>query len=236
MDIQYIANAKNSSIGAAGGSYTLTPPAMQKNDLCVVASGFSWDSSGVALPIGNNYGTYVAAGGALFASDAVSCAGRVAYAIQGDTPDTAITVDAFNDASCASCSVCMVFRGVDPITPMDATPATATGANTGRPDPPSITPVTAGALLVACGFGTDDVTPVALTAPSGYSNLANQSGANTYGFNAAMALKLWSGSGADDPGSFGGGNVLASRAWCAVTLALRPSPFIIPSVAMIVQV
>jgi hypothetical protein len=119
-----------------------------------------------------------------------------------------------------------VWRGVDQTTPLDVTSTTATGTGTARPNPPSITPVTAGAMIIACGGGATASPGGAAFTQTG-SELSNFiSDAGQLSPNAAMAgvgSKAWT-SGAFDPAAWVGGANNAGDSWAAVTLALRPGP------------
>lgn len=79
----------------------------------------------------------------------------------GATPDTSLVLN--GDSSGAWAMRGMVIRGYSAI---DVTSVTATGANT-APDPPSITPVTADALILLAGTATGHFTAdYTITAPS----------------------------------------------------------------------
>jgi hypothetical protein len=72
----------------------------------------------------------------------------------GATPDTSITLTGGTlSADDAGAVVVQVWRGVDPTTPFDVTQTTATGTNSVLCDPPAITPVTPGAVIVSGGAG-----------------------------------------------------------------------------------
>jgi len=118
----------------------------------------------------------------------------------------------------------MVFRGVDPTTPMDVTLTTATGGNSVLANPPSITPVTAGAWIACFGFGAHtDGTDTYTSA--GDLTLFTSSGGNTTNDGTAGAgyKDDWV-SGSFDPGAWTfSGTDSTSFSWCAVTVALRPA-------------
>jgi hypothetical protein len=84
--------------------------------------------------------------------------------------------------------------------PIDVSAKTAIRSPSGAaaPDPPSITTVTADCLALAFG-GSAYNGSAAWTAPSGYSIVVNGAGATV------IASKQLTGTGAENPGTFGGG-------------------------------
>lgn len=148
----------------------------------------------------------------------------VCYKVMGSTPDTGVTMPSTGNNQDAQSWAIQCFRGVDSSSPMDTTPVSATGTATGRPNPGSITPVTAGAWVVICGGGCA-ATGAAYTAPANFTT--NFLTANTVDTNDAMVGSgYWSGwaSGAVDPAAYTGGTTNAADSWAAYTLALRPAP------------
>lgn len=119
-----------------------------------------------------------------------------------------------------------IFRGVDTSSPLDVATQIQTFVNdTPRPNPPSITPVTAGAMVVACGgshgaFDANDFTSSDLT------NFLSQQNEDA-SFDPLVGIGYiadWE-SGAVDPAQFGGG-ATANPTWCSAasaTIALRPA-------------
>lgn len=160
----------------------------------------------------------------LFSADGAKVALGVYWKRMGATPDTTAVGLAMYNTLYRVMAV-QVWRGVNAATPMDVTPITATGSNSGVPNPPSITPNTPNAVVVAVGAaaGTTDAYVVSLTAPTGMDRLV--SGLTVMSSNGIATVGLaaynWAG-GAYDPAVFGGGNSSISDAWAAVTLALRP--------------
>lgn len=105
-------------------------------------------------------------------------------------------------------------------TPIDVTTTTATGTNSTRADPPSITPVTEGAIIIACGAGSLNVITAGYTT-SDLSNFVSVIGDDTNDICVGMGSKVWT-SGAFDPAVFGDSTTSASGSWAAATMALRP--------------
>jgi hypothetical protein len=160
----------------------------------------------------------------LFQVDTRSSNQAVSYKVMGGTPDTSVDVKGSGSATAGGATTVQVWRGVDTTTPMDVTATTAQAANSALMDAPSITPVTAGAIVVACGNWASGSQDRTATAPAGYSNhVYNSSTDPGVASGSGMASKAWSGSGAEDPGAWSAINTATADAWTAVTLALRPS-------------
>jgi hypothetical protein len=107
---------------------------------------------------------------------------------------------------------------------MDVAAQVAQSGNSALMDAPTITPVTAGAIVVACGNWAGGSQDLTATAPTGYSNhVYNSSTDPGVASGSGMASKAWSGSGAEDPGAWSAINTATADAWTAVTLALRPA-------------
>jgi hypothetical protein len=114
-----------------------------------------------------------------------------------------------------------VWRHSDPTTPLDVTRTTATGTN-GPPNAPSITTVTAGAVVLAFGATADFGTISDVTAPTGMDNFfgvtnRNQSDNLSTAGVASIARPT---AGAYDPPTFTGG--VGNPSWAAVSVAIRP--------------
>lgn len=155
----------------------------------------------------------------LYANDNTDTNISVGYKFMGSTPDTSIA----RPAGTGYALIAHVWRGVDTSNPMDVTPTTATGTNTGVPIPPAITPTTAGAIVLCLAGDGNISTPVSYTS-SQLSNFVSQS-ANTgsFGTVAGVGSFAWSG-GTFTPTTWGGGTTSANASYAAVSLALRPAP------------
>lgn len=116
----------------------------------------------------------------------------------------------------------IVFRGVDTVTPVDATATTATGSGDSNPNPPSITTGTNGAVVLVVGFMDDDLA-VYGSVPSGYSDpdglgiITSSGGGN--GCSLGVAWNTIPSFGAEDPGTF---EFTDPDEWGAISLAIRP--------------
>jgi hypothetical protein len=219
-------------IGSASGgdtpsSYNLdiSGIAILQNDLIIVATGniANGTSSASITCSGNNSGAYTQNIYTSEGTDSWDCSFKTYLKIAGATPDTSLTIGRGGTSSYGGHTIVQVWRNANTGTPQDATVTEATGVNTGRGDPPSITPVTAGAVVIACGIGAQPSGSSAFTVPSGMSNgVSGYTDGTTAGCGVWIASFAWT-SGAYNPAAWTGGTDSASASWCAQTLALRPA-------------
>lgn len=150
----------------------------------------------------------------------------VGYLIAGSTPPSSVSFP-HTGSSLTDGVVDMVevWRGVDTTTPFDVTSTSAATTGNVTPNPPSITPITSGAVVVAIAHSTGSVTAPTLTSgPSGFSEFHTDISSATRPASIGRAHQFWSGSGAVDPGTFATSNTDTARGgWIAVTIALRPA-------------
>jgi len=108
-------------------------------------------------------------------------------------------------------------------TPLDTASVTAVNQFSGRPDAPSITTVTPGAVVIAVGAAAGASTRQLsnLTVPTGMTNFFQSTASDVASVGIASALVPTA--GGYNPATFGGGNTNSSSSSCAVTLALRPA-------------
>lgn len=168
---------------------------------------------------GNGQGVLTEAGYTLDVEENVTPGFAVGHKVMGSTPDTVVELTGL--ANRAVTVLIQVWSGVDPSTPLDVAAVSASGSS-GDPNPGSVTPVTDGCLIIACG-GLDDDEASVSAAPSGYSNLlsANTSGESAgQGATAMMASKELATATAEDPGAF---TTSGDDEWRAATLALKPA-------------
>lgn len=158
------------------------------------------DMSGVVSTSGYTLATE------LYGDSTYDCNFALFYKKMSSSPDSMVTL-----TSTAYDSRVYVWRGLDTTTPIDVTITTATGTGP-NPNSPSVTPITAGAVVLSLGASSSFSPPS--TAPSGYSNVGS-------GNKCVAASKTWT-SGAEDPGAWSGG-VGPTYAWCACSVALRPA-------------
>lgn len=202
---------------------------LQPGDYVVVTLERSTQSAGnlsqSVLLASDGTNPYTAAHTDLFADDDDNANFQVSYKKMGPTPDTTVTLSATGGAGRGTAVHIMALRGVDPTTPLDVTPTTATGTNTGDSNPPAITPSTAGALIsVHVGNTAQDVynTPGDLSSVTNHFKTANID--TTVDAAVAVGLKTDWASGSFNPAIITSAASSGSDAWCAVTIAWRPAP------------
>lgn len=142
---------------------------------------------------------------------------ELAWKRMGATPDADIVVPRLS-SRVQACAI-QIWRGIDVTTAIDVATQGAAGGS-GMPDPPPITPVTVGALVLAGGFLDDDDAAASVTAPAGYSDLiaSETTIGDPNGSTVMMASKVWA-SGAEDPAAFGG---TGDDSWRSFSSAFRP--------------
>jgi len=160
----------------------------------------------------------------LYADDTTDTNLYVGYSFMGATPATGITMPNGTFSNTDGGGVIIhVWRNVDTTTPMDADAVPATFTNTGIPNPPSITTVTDGAIILVCGASGHTVATSSFTA-SELSNFRSGSSSDNYDNTLAMGSYVKTTAGTFDPAAFTPSytnNIAYSAA--AVTLALRPA-------------
>lgn len=156
----------------------------------------------------------------LWADDSADTNLEVAYKVMSGSPDTSVDISqTFNSGWAGAVSI-SVWRGVDGTTPLDVATTTATGVNGGQAVPPSITPSTAGSLVIGIGAAADAAMGTLLC------DMAYLVSAQCHGSNDSVACVVGArglASGATTPPACTGGSALASASWAAATLALRPA-------------
>lgn len=186
----------------------------------VLAAYAAVSTSNLSLTVGD--GTWDSPTG-LWANDSRDANLRIATKVMTATPDTQVQGSGQTTATNGAVMVCHVWRGLDTSTPLDVAVVSATGTNSALPNPDPITPVTANAILIAVGAGTGTAVNNAVSAPTGYTNLAQVTVDPGNSITCAIASKVWGGAGAEDPAAFGGLASTTSDGWAAYTLAIRPA-------------
>lgn len=188
----------------------------------VIATYIVNNFSDLALGITDGTNNYTLIGSELFRASSGSSTGsnvRVAYKILTGA-DASVTFAA-TTANKPSAGAVHVWRGAHKTTPIDVTPTTASANNSGRPNPPAVTPVTAGAKIIAVGGATASTSFTAFTS-SDLSNFFTQNAFLTNYAGLGIGSADWT-SGAFDPAAFGGGGgTSTANSWVAMTFALRP--------------
>jgi hypothetical protein len=142
----------------------------------------------------------------------------------GSAPDTSLTV---TNSTARGAVVAIGLRGVDPTTPLDATPTSSGYANApAKADSPAITTVTDGVLVLSVarcnGSGTVVSTIENWSAPAGYDNVNFAAGSDaTYGTAVKAAAKLLDVAGMENPGQWADMTSLGYVS--AFTVAFRPA-------------
>jgi hypothetical protein len=223
----YIGGAQNGS-DQDTPDYTvdLSSISILQNDLILVATGniANGTSSANITCSGNNSGAYTANIYTSDTSDVWDCSFKTYLKIAGATPDTSLSIGRGGASTTYGGHTAVhVWRNINTGTPQDVATVEANGGNTGRGNPPSITPTTAGSIIIACGMGAQPNGGSAFTVPSGMLNgVSGYTDGTTSGAGTWIASDVWV-SGAYDPAAWTGGSDSANASWVAQTLALRPA-------------
>lgn len=146
----------------------------------------------------------------------------VGYKFMGVTPDTTFTLIGGTASSRnAGAVVVQVWRGVDTVLPLGVNSTTATGINSVLCNPPAITPIAQGSVIVSGGAGAhvDGTQTFSSSDLSGFLSVgANDDTDVTVG----AGYLVWN-SGSFNPAAFTfSGTSATTNSWAAVTLALQP--------------
>lgn len=213
--------------GANTNSYSvdLSGLAIAQNDIVVVVTGYTANGTGFASITcsGNNNGGYSLNTQMSEPTDTWDSVCKIFYKVQGATPDTSLSIGTTASAARGGATAVHVWRGIDTASPIDTTGAAATGINTGRGNPPAITPANVGAIVLACGLGAQAPGGSAYAVSSGMINGASalQDG-TTSGTGALIASDVWA-SGSYDPAAWTGGSDSVNASWVSNTIALKPA-------------
>lgn len=197
----------------------LTPLGLQDGDLVVVGYHVA---SNTDRAIGVTTAGYTEEA-ELFANDTYDANLSVSWKVMGSTPDADVSLSSTGSSSHPGHVSIRAYRGVDATTPMDAARTTATGINGLLVNPPAITPVTSGALVVI--FGNGAAAQASLATPYASSDLTDfNSGLVSDFYDLAWGVGHygWT-SGAFDAAAWTGPSSAATDSWNAVALALRPA-------------
>jgi len=161
----------------------------------------------------------------IYANDSGDTNLSLSWKRMGSSPDASVVVTGKASTSNSGIAIVQVYRGVDGATAFDVTATTATGIDSAIPNPTSITPTTAGALIVVAGASTHSRGSAGTLSASYLSNFAtlvDATGTFADG-TSGMGHVAWT-SGAYDPAAWTLGaadSTLYSNA--SVTMALRPA-------------
>lgn len=150
----------------------------------------------------------------LFADDSWDSNLMVASKV-ADGTETSVQVGA---GTYTPLTIVQVWRGVSGY---NVTTTTATGINSNLPNPPSITPVSDGAIIVVAGGGSRFGTIGAYinAEPTGFQQITNPSGSVSGRLGVGYYLNRTP--EAFDPAAYTGGTGDPGSAWCAATIALK---------------
>jgi len=228
--IEFVGSATTTKAGAASGNSTMSLTAGLSGGIASSVSDGDFviavfATGGVAdrtLSITDGTNPYTLIGSELYADDTNDSNLRVCYKfVSGDTSVTFGPTGASGEPGLTGV---YVFRNVNQTTPLDVSAVTATGTNSLNPNPPSITPVTSGAFIVAIGASGTRNTGQAFVTPSDLTAFVDNNREDTYGVAFGIGHKNdWS-SGEFDPAAWVHDSVAStSYAWTAITVALRPA-------------
>lgn len=233
MAISYVGGyAINSSAGSissisltslAGGSGS----APIENDLVIVAVNNNKALNTSSYPVIDTSGYNTIA--QIFSDDSNEVQAIVSYKLMGSTPDTAISFSNIDNGRGCVAAV-YVWRGINLSSPLDVTSVSTTAIDSAVPDPASITPTTAGSVVIAIGMSAYGNSSFEITAvSSGYSNsliTSGNAGGTTARASIGLGSKAWT-SGAENPGVYTTAGTATTASWGALTLALRVQPLIL---------
>lgn len=197
---------------------------IQPGDIVFVASAYT--NNGVSLPsitcTGDNSGAFVVARSVSEGGDTWDVSMRLMLQVMGGTPDTTLTIARTAEGGDRGGATAVhIWRNLDQTFALEGN-AGASGTNTGRGDPPAVTPTTAGAIVIACGAGAQPPGGSAFTVPSGMINPYS-----AFGDGAISAIGVWIAShawtsGAYDPAAWTGGTDSTNASWAAITIGIPP--------------
>jgi hypothetical protein len=189
----------------------------------VVAALFNGADANRTLAISDGTTDYTLIGSELYISASGTLDTNLRAAYKFITSDTDVTFDGVTSPNDSNAGAIFVFRGVNTVTPIDVTTQTATLANSLLANPPAITPVTPGAVIVVVGAGThsgglDTFSSSDLTnfVTDGHNSVNNDG-------IIGMGYKVWE-SGEFNPAAFTSSQSdSSSYSSATITFALRPA-------------
>ncbi len=219
--ITFVGSSTANAVNGGNVSLDLSGIGLAENDIVVVANAGYLLSAGTESnmePTSNTY-TMLALVDPLGQTPLY-----VGYKRMTSSPDTSLTFTGSGETSFAMASLALAFRGVSTTTAIDVTTTT----NSSSFDPPSITPVSNNACVVAIGAAiggnSGDASPGSITdfLPS---PVITSIGTDDQTAQVCAAYRIRSGgaSVAENPGNFSTWSQPNPDAQLAVTLALRPA-------------
>lgn len=185
---------------------------------------FGAASSGVDSDVTISDGTYAAIGADIYQSDSFKVNTNVFAKVQGATPDASVSINGSNNNTGGNSAVGIVLRGVDAATQLDVAIVQGGLLNTALANAPAVTPITAGAWIIAGGGIAQDLTPGTFTGPANMTDYHQASAVGSSRGNVTWAaIKTDWTSGAFDPDPLTGGDESTSYAYGAFTIVVRPA-------------
>lgn len=206
MAITFVSEASGTEAGAQGDVSVNLPTGLQEDDIVLAVMGCDASIDGDGLQTGWT---------TIEMSTSASPGRQIMYKRMGATPDTTATLTTHSTRYI--CYMFQAFRGVDATTAEDTTFQTNATL-----DPPSITTVTDGALVIAAMAQDDDETTVTGW-PTGYTNQLEQNTVNeadNFGATIAMSSKIVTTAAAENPSTYSTAVPDTQATW---TVALRPA-------------
>ncbi len=209
---------KTISLASLTGGIDTQP---RENDIVVVVAGIvpNYSGSGYFPDIQSGYTALLETE----VEDLYHISVKVAYKIMGSTPDTSLTLASgtINLNGGGSVSV-LVFRNVDMQTPVDASLVYASAISTAIPNPPSISPISAGAFIVAGGAAGHNTGLTAIFTSSDLENFISSAGPSDKDATTGIGFVEWD-AGAFDAAQFGfSGTSDTSCSSVGFALSLKP--------------
>ena len=206
----------NVSLTSLSGGLATAPAA---GDLVIIYFG-TGSITNENLVVGDGYTEIIE----LYSDDTFDTSLVVARKFMGVIPDTSIEIiGGTEDGADAGAIAIQVWRGVNTTTPLDVFRTTAIGTNSVLCDPPAITPITSGAVIVSGGAGGHNIANSDITySSSDLTGFISVTGVDTFCCTIGLGYHVWT-SGSFNPAAFtfsGTDDIQFSSA--AVTLALRP--------------
>lgn len=202
------------SSGLTGGSRS----SVQTGDLVVVFIGSAdITDQGMTSMVSGGY-TQITE---LYSDDTYDTNFTAFYKRMGSTPDTSVEMDATGISSIYPfCYSIRIYEAINESGPLDVSAVTTTGINATSPNPGSITPVTAGSVIVIAGAGADSDGITDSNSTTDFHSVS-KIGSTSRRVALGAGHVSWS-SGAYDASAFTS-NASTSGSWCSCTLALRPA-------------
>lgn len=202
------------SLTSLSGGVGTAPAA---GDIVVVYWGVGSASTAAGAPTITGYQEI----SSLTSTDTQSTRLLVAYKVMGATPDTSLTVvGGTTNTNWGGAVAVHVWRNAW-LGQFDVTATTATGTNSVLCDPPSITPITSGAVVISGGAGAHTRGSQTYSS-SDLSNFVSTTGNNEEDIVIGVGSADWA-SGAFNPAQFTfSGSNSSEYSWAAVSVVLRP--------------